>query len=82
MHPSDGINAKTFHQIMQPLNIIRLSCGNIHARLSNYSGEDAQYLIKGIGRIEEQVIRATQLLQELEKRDAERGLRGDDELEF
>lgn len=27
------IDAKTLHEIMQPLNIIRLSCGNIRARM-------------------------------------------------
>lgn len=78
MHQTNKTNAKKLHEIKQPLNIIRLSCGNILARMSHYSSEDAQYLVKGLGRIEEQVIRATQLLQELEQRYEEDCLPRDD----
>ena len=62
------IDAKTLHEIMQPLNIIRLSCGNIRARMAGYSAEDAEYLIAKLVRIEEQVVRATELLQDLKTR--------------
>jgi nitrogen fixation/metabolism regulation signal transduction histidine kinase len=62
------IDAKTLHEIMQPLNIIRLSCGNIRARMAGYSAEDAEYLIAKLMRIEEQVVRATELLQDLKTR--------------
>lgn len=73
MHTLNDADARTLHEVMQPLNIIRLSCGNIRARMSKYSDEDAQYLIEKMGRIEEQVIRATHLLQELKNRHDENG---------
>lgn len=56
------------HDIMQPLNIIRLACGNIRVKMANGSNEDAQYIIDKMVRIEEQVVRAAQLLQELQDR--------------
>ncbi|WP_395618715.1 hypothetical protein [Sphingorhabdus sp.] len=62
------LDAKALHEIMQPLNIIRLSCGNIRARMAGYSAEDAEYLIAKLMRIEEQVVRATELLQDLKTR--------------
>ena len=65
------IDAKTLHEIMQPLNIIRLSCGNIRARMGGYSAEDAEYLIAKLTRIEEQVVRATELLQDLKRPNAD-----------
>ena len=65
------IDAKTLHEIMQPLNIIRLSCGNIRARMAGYSAEDAEYLIAKLTRIEEQVVRATELLQDLKRHNAD-----------
>lgn len=71
MHRLNEADAKTLHEIMQPLNIIRLSCGNIRARMGSYSSEDAEYLIAKMVRIEEQVVRATELLQELKNRDAD-----------
>jgi hypothetical protein len=58
---------------MQPLNIIRLSCGNIRARMGNASTEDAEYLIAKVLRIEEQVVRATELLQNLKAQDDDDG---------
>ena len=61
-------DSKTLHDVLQPLNIIRLSCGNIRARMGKYSTDDAEYLIAKIIRIEEQVVRATELLQDLKKR--------------
>jgi nitrogen fixation/metabolism regulation signal transduction histidine kinase len=68
MHSLTEAEAKALHDVMQPLNIIRLSCVNIRTRMSGYSTEDAQYLFEKMERIEEQVIRATQLLQELKTR--------------
>lgn len=64
--------AKMLHEIMQPLNIIRLSCSNIRTRMSNNSSEHSDYIFQKMERIEEQVIRATQLLQEM-KTDDEAG---------
>jgi len=61
--------AKMLHEIMQPLNIIRLSCSNIRTRLSNNPGDHSDYIFQKMERIEEQVIRATQLLQELKSHD-------------
>lgn len=66
-------SAKALHEIMQPLNIIRLSCGNIRARFGSHSTEDAEYLIAKLIRIEEQVVRATELLQDLKKRNEDVG---------
>ena len=62
------LDDKALHEIMQPLNIILLSCGNIRARIAGYSAEDAEYLIAKLMRIEEQVVRATELLQDLKTR--------------
>jgi hypothetical protein len=62
------LDAKTLHAVLQPLNIIRLSCGNIRTRMGKYATDDAEYLIAKLLRIEEQVVRATELLQDLKKR--------------
>jgi hypothetical protein len=51
-----------------------LSCGNIRARISNRPGEEADYLIEKMVRIEEQVMRATKLLQDLKRRDENDGI--------
>ena len=67
MRKIDEHDAKILHDIMQPLNIIRLSCGNIRARMGSYSTGDAEYLLAKVVRIEEQVVRATELLQDLKK---------------
>lgn len=53
------------HQLMQPLNIIRLSCSNIRVRIAKALDEgDAEYLNAKLDRIEEQVTRLNQLLQD------------------
>lgn len=65
MKKLQNVDAKILHDIMQPLNIIRLSCGNIRARMENTSTDEAEYLIAKVMRIEEQVVRATELLQNL-----------------
>lgn len=59
--------SKLLHEIMQPLNIIRLSCGNVRVRIANQTGEDAEYLLQKMERIEEQIVRATELLQQLKQ---------------
>lgn len=66
-------DAKILHDLMQPLNIIRLSCGNIRARMGRYSTADTEYLVAKLTRIEEQVVRAAELLQDLKKRNEDDG---------
>ena len=61
-------DAKILHDMMQPLNVIRLSCGNMRARIGSYSSADTEYLVAKLTRIEEQVVRAAELLQDLKKR--------------
>ena len=73
MQSLNELDSKTLHEIMQPLNIIRLSCGNIRARVSNRPSEDSDYLIEKMVRIEEQVMRATKMLQDLKRRDENDG---------
>jgi nitrogen fixation/metabolism regulation signal transduction histidine kinase len=73
MNRLQDVDAKILHDLMQPLNIIRLSCGNIRARMGNASTEDAEYLIAKVLRIEEQVVRATELLQNLKAQDDDDG---------
>jgi hypothetical protein len=70
----NGKDAKILHDIVQPLNIIRLSCGNIRTRMGSYSTGDAEYLFAKLMRIEEQVVRATELLQDLKKHDDNDGI--------
>jgi len=53
------------HDVMQPLNIIRLSCSNIRTRIATKPGDHSEYIFQKMDRIEEQIVRATQLLQEL-----------------
>lgn len=60
-------DAKILHDMMQPLNVIRLSCGNMRARIGSYSTADTEYLAAKLTRIEEQVVRAAELLQDLQK---------------
>jgi nitrogen fixation/metabolism regulation signal transduction histidine kinase len=73
MQSLNELDSKTLHEIMQPLNIIKLSCGNIRARMSNPPSEDSDYLIEKMVRIEEQVMRATKMLQDLKRRDENDG---------
>lgn len=54
-----------FHEIAQPLNVIRLCCSNIRTRPFNDAEQDKIYLDKKILRIEEQVDRLTALLDDL-----------------
>ena len=54
-----------FHDIAQPLNVIRLSCSNIRTRPFNDVENDKAYLDKKILRIEEQLDRLTALLDDL-----------------
>lgn len=77
MKSLNELDSKTLHEIMQPLNIIRLSCGNIRTRMSNRPIEDSDYLIEKMVRIEEQVMRATKMLQDLRKHNENDGAAGD-----
>lgn len=74
MKSLNELDSNTLHEIMQPLNIIRLSCGNIRARISNHPSENSDYLVEKMVRIEEQVVRATKLLQDLKRRDENDGM--------
>ncbi len=57
---------------MQPLNIIRLCCGNIRDRIGTKLEEaDAEHLASKLGRIEEQVVRMNELLRELYRQETE-----------
>lgn len=62
MHEGPETNAGFVHEIMQPLNVIRLSCGNIRARLSTSSGEESDYVRAKVARIEKQADRAAHML--------------------
>ena len=62
LHETD---LEKLHQLVQPLNVIQMTCGNIRVRLSHAGSEDASYVIAKVERIEEQLARATQLLQEM-----------------
>jgi len=54
----------TLHELMQPLNIIRLCCGNIRDRIGGQLDEvEAAYLAAKLGRVEEQVVRMNELLR-------------------
>lgn len=62
IHETD---VEKLHQIVQPLNVIQMTCGNIRVRMSCNASDDARYVIDKVERIEGQLARATQLLQEL-----------------
>ncbi len=53
------------HDLRQPLNVIALAVGNVRARIVPGLGEaEAGYLEGKLGRIEEQVARMTELLED------------------
>jgi len=55
---------KKAHDLRQPLNVISLAVANLRARLGpRLKEEDASYLHEKLGRIEEQVARAAQMLE-------------------
>ena len=54
-----------FHDMAQPMNVIRLCCSNIRARPFDDVEHDKAYLDKKILRIEEQVDRLSALLDDL-----------------
>ncbi|MBU6266061.1 MAG: hypothetical protein KGN34_00890 [Sphingomonadales bacterium] len=57
---------KAFHDLRQPLNVIRLACGNLRERVADGIGEgDSDYLRTKIERIDEQTTRASALLEQL-----------------
>lgn len=54
---------KKSHDLRQPLNVISLTAGNIRARLLPKLGQDdAEYLQEKLGRIEQQIARAAEIL--------------------
>lgn len=71
---TDEIMNVTIHDIKQPLNVIRLACGNIRARLTSRMPEDdAAYLSNKLDRIEHQIERAAELLDALKNPAPEKG---------
>lgn len=57
---------KALHDVKQPLNVIRLTSANIRARLgSALDAEEAQYLCGKLDRIDEQVQRSSQQIEQL-----------------
>lgn len=61
--PTD--HRERFHDLAQPLNVIRLCCSNIRTRPFNDVESDKAYLDKKILRIEDQVDRLAALLDDL-----------------
>lgn len=54
------------HEIRQPLNIISLAVANLRARIAPLlSDDDARYLEEKLARIERQVERSSELLDQL-----------------
>lgn len=57
-----GAKPASAHDVMQPLNVIRLATANVRNRiLPLLQGDDARYLIEKLDRIERQVDRAAEL---------------------
>lgn len=73
LHETD---VEKLHQIVQPLNVIQMTCGNIRVRMSGNASDDALYVIDKVERIEGQLARATQLLQELTESADDNGASG------
>lgn len=61
--PTD--HRERFHDLAQPLNVIRLCCSNIRTHPFNDVENDKAYLDKKILRIEDQVDRLAALLDDL-----------------
>lgn len=59
----DGNSARKSHDVRQPLNVISLAIANLRARLApKLEADDQIYLTEKLDRIEQQIIRATDLL--------------------
>ena len=57
---------EALHDLQQPLNVIRLASGNIRARLvPQLLEEEANYLNEKLDRIDNQVLRAANQIEEL-----------------
>lgn len=55
--------ANIFHDMKQPLNIMRLASDNIRSRIVPTLGEDdAAYLSLKLERIERQILRSTEMI--------------------
>lgn len=58
-------SARKSHDLRQPLNVISLAVANLRARLgSRLAAEDAAYLNEKLDRIEQQVARTVELLDQ------------------
>lgn len=65
---------RLLHDLKQPLNIIRLANGNVrHRVVPTLADEDAAYLSAKLDRIEEQVQRAADLVEQIMNGDAAAG---------
>lgn len=59
-------SGQILHDLRQPLNVIRLTGGNIRSRIVPQLDEaSAAYLVAKLDRIEEQTQRAAQLIEQL-----------------
>lgn len=59
----DANPSRKSHDLRQPLNVINLAVANLRARLvPKLEADDAGYLAEKLDRIEQQVLRATDLL--------------------
>lgn len=55
---------RLLHEIRQPLNVMRLATTNIRNRIGPVlSGEESEYLIRKLERIEQQIERTTQIAE-------------------
>lgn len=65
---ADAALAQLMHDLRQPLNVIRLTGGNIRSRLLPLLDEEAgAYLIAKLDRIEDQTQRAARLVDQFLK---------------
>jgi nitrogen fixation/metabolism regulation signal transduction histidine kinase len=65
-HSSSPVPRELLHDLMQPLNVIRLSLGNIRNRIGPRLGaQDAAYLAEKLDRMEQQVERASAMIDSL-----------------
>lgn len=59
----DGNPSRKSHDLRQPLNVISLAVANVRARLvPRLEADDQSYLVEKLDRIEQQIVRATDLL--------------------
>jgi nitrogen fixation/metabolism regulation signal transduction histidine kinase len=62
-HPG-GKQGGTWHDLKQPLNVVRLAAENIRVRITPaLTDEDALYLNEKLDRIENQICRAVRMIE-------------------